>query len=182
MKFPRLNEIDWPRTILLIVAILATVSAVVNWFRPATQITTQQLVPVPQIVEKKIEVPGPVRIKIVEKEVAEKKLPGLKVLDGSNVLTTGEMPPTRSGYITAAVQDAEGNTILQAKEKPLPLFGFPNEREVGIRYGLATRTGPEGQLFARWQFLRAGNIHVGGYGEISTRPDAKVMLEAAYRF
>ena len=75
-----------------------------------------------------------------------------------------------------------GETTIVAKEKPLPLFGFPNEKEVMLRYGLSTRDAYSGNLAAKWQFLRVGNFYVGAYGEIDTRPDAKAMIEVAYKF
>jgi len=184
------SKIDWTRTGLLCVLILAIASMVYNWYRPPNTVTTQQYVPVPQIkqVEKLRTVEVPVeKVVVVEKEKlveVVKYLPAeIKNDPNKQVTASASLGSTRTGYdVLATIDTKTGVSGIVAKEKPLPLLGFPSDVEAGIRYGLSSQQGQGGSVYGRYRFLRVGNAHLGAYGEASTTPEAKVMLDLSYRF
>src|SRR6185369_2256952 len=94
--------------------------------------------------------------------------------DGDKVSTVAVM--------TTPADGSPATVAIVAKEQPPALFGFPAVVELGLRYGLGTRNGQEGNLNARWQFLRVGNLYLGAYGEIGTQPEAKAMIDLSYRW
>jgi hypothetical protein len=173
-----------------IIALIALCSMLWNWYHPQvkTVVTTQyQTVEKEKVVEKirTVKVPGPQEIVTIEKQViVEKlKLPESVANDESKVITgNADIPPSEGGTSVVSVLNTQtGETSIIAKEKPLSLFGFPSDVEAGIRYGLTTH-GQEGDIFARWQFLRVGKVKLGAYSEITTRPEAKAMLETSFKF
>lgn len=188
----KLSDVDWIKTIILICAIIAAVSAVVNWYRPAKMLTTQQFIPVPQIKEitkvQRVTIPGPEKIVVIQKDEAaeELDLPADVVNDPAKQLTaTADIPPSEGGsQCVAVINTTTGESSMIAKEKPLPLFGLPSKWEVGARYGWDTSSNNPnklaGDIHARWQFLRVGPVKAGVYSELNTEPGAKAMIELAW--
>ena len=185
MEAPRLREIG-----LGLVAILALSAAVYSWYRPEKVVNRTEYAKAPEIKEtikiQRVEVPGPERIVTIEKEkvVKELSMPDWIATDKlQQVIATASFPASRSGYNAVALLNTQiGEGQIVAKERPLSLFAFEDYKEAGLRYGLSTQTGQMGELFARWQFLRIGAIHLGAYGEAGSRPEAKAMLEISYQF
>lgn len=191
----RLSNVDWIRTGLAIVAIIAVCSALWNWYHPRTQTVTKteyKTQTEEKVVEKikRITVPGPERIVTIEKPVIVRELglPQSVADDPNQQIVANAETTTEDGDIisSVAIMDAPpgqpATVTIIAKEKPQQLFGFPSNIEAGVRYGLSTKTAQEGNIFARWQFLRIGKVYMGAYGEITTQPNAKAMLEASFRF
>lgn len=178
--------------ILIIISAIAVSSATYNWYHPQvktvttteyrTQIEEKEVVKI-----KRVLVPGPKQIVAIEKEVIVKEL-GIdpvpaegKEIIANAVIDCGDNDTGDMSVVTI-MDTTTGESTIIAKEKPLSLFGFPSDIEAGLRYGFSTKTVQEGNLFARWQFLRVGNAKLGVYGEMSTQPAAKAMLEVAYKF
>ncbi|MDD2899004.1 MAG: hypothetical protein PHI31_09855 [Desulfuromonadaceae bacterium] len=187
MEWLRNNKINAALIVLLLIAIGSTVW---NWYHPKETVsqTQYQALPKEKIVEriKTVKVPGPKEIVTIEKQViVEKlKLPESVASDPNTVITANaEVPPSEGGTsVVTAFNTATGETTIIAKEKPLSLFGFPSNVETGVRYGLTSDGPQQGDIYARWQFLRVGKVYVGTYGEITTQPRARAMLEASFRF
>lgn len=187
MEWLRNNKLT---AILTIIALIALCSMLWNWYHPQvkTVVTTQyQTVEKEKVVEKirTVKVPGPKEIVTIEKQVIVKKLklPESVASNPDTVITgNADVPPSEGGTSIVSVLNTQtGETTIIAKEKPLSLFGFPSNAEAGVRYGLTT-SGQEGDIYGRWQFLRIGKVFVGTYGEITTRPEAKAMMEASFKF
>jgi hypothetical protein len=176
--------------VLGIIAVLAVLSAIYNFRKAPVTVTRDRYTEVPK--EKAVEkirtvtVPGPTKIVTIEKPVIAEKLDmGIDFAEDpeKQAIANADLPPSKAGYSAVAVIDmADGHTVIQAKEKPLPLFGFPSEKEIGLRYGLRSNGLQGGNVYGKWTFLRVGNLYLGAYGEIDTRPEAKAMLDLSYRF
>lgn len=175
--------------ILAVVAVVAVSSATWNFYHPQIKTVTKteyrtQVEEKEVLKIKRVLVPGPTKIVTIEKEVIIRELgidpvPG----DGQEIIANADIECGESGVSAVAIMDTTtGESRIIAKEKPLSLFGFPSDVEAMLRYGLTTRGGQGGSLAARWQFLRVGAFRLGAYGEVTSQPEAKAMLELAYHF
>lgn len=185
------REYDVVKIGLGLLAVAALSSAVWNWYHPKTTTVTRteyQTVEKEKIVEKikTVKVPGPKEIVTIEKIVIVEKLKLPRTIaDNPDIVITGnaDLPPSVGGTsVVSTLNTATGVTEIIAKQKPLPLFGFPSDVELGARYGVSTTEIQAGNIYARWQFLRVGKVHVGAYGELGTRPEAKAMVDVSFKF
>lgn len=178
--------------ILIIISAVAVSSATYNWYHPQTVTVTKteyrtQIEEKEVVKIKRVLVPGPKQIVTIEKQAIVDKLgidpvPG----EGKEIIANAEITcgkdDTPDVSVITIMDTTTGESQIIAKEKPLSLFGFPSNIEAGLRYGLSTQTTQQGDLYARWQFLRIGKIFLGAYGEMTTMPEAKAMLEASFKF
>jgi hypothetical protein len=172
-----------------VVALLAVSSAAWNWYHPQVKTLTKTeyrtVTEEKKVREiKRVMVPGPERIVTIEKKVIVEKL-GIDPIpdEGVEVIANADVEPSEGGTSVVVVMDTTtGESKVIAKEKPLSLFGFPSDVEAMLRYGLTTRGGQAAELAARYQFFRVGKFRLGAYGEVSSQPEAKAMLEVAYKF
>lgn len=177
--------------VLFVVTVVAVSSATYNWYHPQTKTVTRtqyQTVEKEKVVEKirTVRVPGPKEIVTIEKiKIVEKLVLPPSIANDPNQVVTGnaDVPPSEGGTSVVSVLDiSTGETTIVAKEKPLSLFGFPSDVEVGIRYGLSTDTAQQGQVYGRWSFLRVGKLYLGAYADVSTKPEARAMLDISFKF
>lgn len=154
-----------------------------RWYHPTLKPGQPVFQQSQEVIKEKIVIPGPERIKIVDRIITEKKMPGLVIPQDSVVTATADFPSSKGGYVAATVMDSQGNSIIQYEEKPQPFFELPNEREVMLRYGVSSKDGQVGTMAVRWTVLRLGDVRISTYGEVNApRTDAKAMVEASYRF
>ena len=181
--------------LLIFVAILAGAPAIYGWFfRPAPD-APHVFIEAPSAKEvikiKKVFVPVK-QVEVIDKAPASKKLSlpdSIKNDDNKQITVTGEVKPDRNkGDIQAvAVLDTStGKSTMFMKQKYLPLFGFENEKEIGVRYGIAISLAGDiapasAEIFGRWTFARVGAMHLAVYGEASQR-QAQAMIEGSYRW
>jgi hypothetical protein len=182
------REYDVVKIGLALVAVIALCSMVWNWYHPKTNtITTTEYRTVPEerIVTKikRVIVPGPERVVTIEKEAITDKT-GVTIPQGKEAVANADIEPSEGGTSVIAVLDMEtGETNIVAKEKELSLFGFPSDIEAMLRYGTSTQgIGQQAEIAVRYQFLRVGKFKLGAYGELSSQPQGKAMLEVAYKF
>jgi hypothetical protein len=174
--------------VFIVIAAVAVTSATYNWYHPKVKTITQTeyrtVTEQKEVVKiKRVEIPGPVRIITIDKQTIADKLDIHPLADNEHIISNADIPPSESGTSAVTVLNMDtGESKIIAKEKPFSLFGFPSNIEAGLRYGLASQSGQEGELFTRWQFLRIGKIYLGAYGEMTTKPEAKAMLEVSFRF
>lgn len=178
--------------ILSVIALIAIVAATVAWYRAQNQkpVSTVEYIKVPQIKTvtkiKEVKVPGPTQIVTVEKQVVVEKLKlpdWIKTDENKQVIATAEIQPYKGKTNAVAVLDTNtGASEIVAKQVPLPLFDFENEKEIGLRAGINLKGATETGIYGRWSFLRVGNMHLGAYGEANTSGDAKAQVEIGYRF
>lgn len=188
-----LDELKQTKTVLLIiVALLALAAAGYAWYKeqhPET-ISKTQYVGIPQIktVTKIKTVMVPVKeIETVSKSevVAKLKLTDEDVAKNPDkqITTTGVVAAYEGKTNVASVTDTKtGRSEIIAKEEPLPLFGFENKKEIGVRAGYSIKNNQEVDVYGRWDFLRVGKMHLGVYGEANTAGDGKAMLSVGYKW
>ncbi len=176
--------------ILVLLLILATSSALYYWYKAPAAGSGQEYEKPPEIKVvtkiKKVEVPGPERIITIEKQVVVEKL---KLPDwfkndaNEQAIATAEISPYKGKTNAVAVLNTKtGVGQIIAKQEPLPLFGFVNDREIGVRAGVNTDGKPETTVYGKWDFVRVGDVHVGIYGDASSTGQAKVQVGVGYRF
>ncbi|MEW6409572.1 MAG: hypothetical protein AB1488_05605 [Nitrospirota bacterium] len=156
-----------------------------GWYRPSGVYENYIPVKVPKYIQriKTVEVPVEKVVALEKKEVADKLgLP--KSVEGNpekQVLTAGEVPPHEGKTTVTAVMDTKtGITqLLQRQERP-PLIAMRNEFEIGIDYGIGNRA--NFQLFANYDAIRIGKVHLGLHGQINQRGDYMASVRLSYRW
>ncbi len=184
---------DIKNYVLCGVCLLLVIAAAVAWYSRPPVVTTEQYAPLPPIREtvkiKRVNVPGPKEIVTVEKQIVVEKLQLPETISrdaNKQVIATGVVDPYEGKTNVVAVMDtAQGTSEIIAKQQPLPLLAFKNQKELGIRGGIAADkdgAGYRGDVYGRWTFLRVGGIYAAIYGEMSSRPEGKAMLDMSYRW
>ncbi|KAF0218782.1 MAG: hypothetical protein FD174_2565 [Geobacteraceae bacterium] len=184
---------------LVVILLLAASSAWYNWRKPAQTITRTeyQTLRVEEPVEKikLVKVPGPTQIVTIEKKAVADKLDMPWLLDAGQpapvqgkpeelqAVANVDIPKTNSGVSAVAVTNTTtGKTDIVVKEKPLSLFGFPNDIRLMVRYGLSSKCGQKGNLSGQWDFFRIGKLNIGAYADVSTEPEATATVAISYDF
>ena len=176
--------------ILSVLLLIATASSLYHWYKTPAIITQTEYVNVPQIKEvvkiKRVTVPGPARVVTVEKTVIVEKLglpEWISTNDNEQAIATASIDPYKGKTNAVALLNVKtGVGQIVAKREPLPLFGFVNEREIGLRAGINTKAEPETTVYGKWSFARVGNAHIGIYGDASSTGQARVQVEVGFRF
>ena len=71
------------------------------------------------------------------------------------VIYSADLKPSPGGYTTATVLDVQtGEAVTRYTEKSRPLFALGGVTEIGARYGLSTKGGQHGTIYARQDLLR----------------------------
>ena len=175
--------------ILLVLTLSATASAVYFWYhRP--YINSVEYVNVPQIKEvvkiKRVEVHGPERIVTIEKEkiVTKLSLPEwIRTNTDEQAIATAAIEPYRGQTNAVALLNIKtGVGQIVAKQEPLSLFGFVNDREAGVRAGVNIKGEQETTIYGRYDFFRIGRVHVGVYGDASSTGQAKAQVNIGFKF
>jgi hypothetical protein len=176
--------------ILAALLLTATASALYFWYKKPPTVTQTEYVKVPEIKVvtkiKRIEVPGPERIVTLEKTVIVEKLglpEWIKTNADEQAIATAAIEPYRGKTNAVALLNTKtGVGQIIAKREPLPLFGFLNEREIGIRAGVNIKAEPITSIYGRYDFARIGNVQIGVYGDASSDGRATVQVGVGYKF
>lgn len=179
-----------PRHVLLVGLILAAACYFLwTWYRPGPVISTSDYVTAhaPSSTASLAKNLLPVAaVQVLPKAPAIKKLklPAEVANDpSSQILDAVTIPPTRGGATAVTILDTEtGATRTLIKEIPRPFLAFEAGTEVGARYGLTTDGAQQTAIYARRDLLRVGNAYVGLYGEATSRPEARAMLDVSLRW
>jgi hypothetical protein len=179
--------------LIIALLLLIAIAALKAWYGERNKPVVSQIeyVNVPEIREvvkiKKVRVPGPTEIVTIEKEkIVEKlRLPNWFAQNADEqVIATAEIQPYEGITDTVATLNTKtgaGNII--AKQRPLSLFAFENNKEIGARAGYTTDEFKQLiTVFGRWQFFRVGNVHAGLYAEGNSSGEAVGQLELNYRW
>lgn len=173
---------------MLCVLSLLIVSLVMSWYdvpQPTNRKPT--LVPsAPSVEDVPVDTVPAKKVKVLRKKELGKKVPlPPEVSENENKQVTAvvDLPPSRGGTQVMAVTDVEeGSTQIYAKEKPLPLIGFPNSKRIGAAYGTTTHGAPEIKVYGEYTFFRMGEVYLGVQAEVNSRPEAKAFVAVDYRF
>ena len=193
----KVNAWGWLEKVIFIIAALALISCIYNWYKPANPVTTKEYIRVPEEkqvqVIKRVPVPGPTVIQTIEKPViVEKlKLPDWFAADkNEQAIANADLQPSKGGYsVIGTINTQTGKGGIIAKEKERPFFDFPNEKEIGLRAGI-TNNGMGADIYGKWDFVRAGNAYLGAYVEGSATQwtagsntgSGKAMINISYKF
>ena len=161
-------------------------------FRPHTvDVAHDVLVEVPQIKEvtkiQRIKVPIK-EVQVIEKTklVKEVELPEWVKRDANQqVIATGRVMPERDrgeveAVTTLNTQTGESQMLMRQKDRAL--FGLPNEKEIGLGYGINSKGQTGVTIYGRWDVLRIGSVVIHAYGEANQNGDARIEARAGYRF
>lgn len=179
--------------VVVVVLLIGGIGAAIGWYcKPSTVQVQDRFVEVPQIKEvvkiKTVKVPGPKEIHTIEKQTIINTLPlpqAVKDDPNQQVTATGTIEPDRNrGDVeaVATINTATGQGAVFMRQKDRAFLGLPNEKEIGIGYGIDSKGKPGATVYGRWDVLRVGSVVIHAYGEINQTPDARVQLRAGYRF
>jgi hypothetical protein len=177
--------------ILSFLMLVAASSAVYFWYHgqkvPLTTTTYTEAPKIKVVTKiKTIKVPGPTQIVTIEKQVIvdKLKLPDwIKNDADQQTIATAAIPAYKGTTNTVAVINTKtGESQIVAKQEPLPLFGFVNDREIGLRSGIDIKGASESAVYGKWDFARIGPVYIGVYGDANTKGDARIQLSAGFRF
>ena len=176
--------------ILSVLLIVAVGSGLYAWFKKPSTVTQTEYVKVPEIKivkeVKRVEVPGPERIVTLEKEVIVERLhlpEWIKTNKDEQAIATAAIEPYKGKTNAVALLNVKtGVGQIIAKQEPLPLFGFLNEREIGVRAGINIKGEPVTSIYGSWDFARIGNVHIGAFADADSLGQAKAQIKVGYRW
>jgi hypothetical protein len=180
----------WP-WVIGVVALLALISLAANHWWPKKQADTKfgGTAPIPAVANVPVQELPPQRVIVLVKQEVVKKIKDLpddvKNDPKKQITTTADIPPSpNGGSAIAYINTSSGVSNITYKAKPRPFMGLPNDVTVGVRYGVSTKapSGQEGQVYGKWDFFRIGSAYLGAYGEVSTQPAAKAMVDLSMRW
>ena len=139
---------------------------------------------------KRIYVPGPERVQVIEKVVYIDKVPGAltpaTIADNSaHILASAVIPPSAAGGTASAilrVQDGVGVGSIEYKPATPPFFAI--QKEFGVRAGLGTGGLIVGEIYARPARVGPVTVEVRGFAQRMDRSGADFggAVLADYRF
>ncbi|MCE5212124.1 MAG: hypothetical protein LLG40_11265 [Deltaproteobacteria bacterium] len=130
------------------------------------------------------------KIVALDKKTASKKLKlpeEIATDDRKQITATAEIPPYDGKTDVIAVFNTETReTEINARQRPRSFFELINNGAIGARYGYAIGTEADnnmgGDVYARWDILRTGNVVSGVYGELNSSGECKAMITVEYRW
>jgi hypothetical protein len=142
---------------------------------------------------KRVLVPGPTKVEVIEKTVYIEKMPDVLqpatvADDNAHVIASAEIPPYNGKTIATAIletRDGIGRGRIETKQEPIPFFAVKKEFSVSARYMFSGINQVEADLTAKP--FRTGPIEwSGGVGAEVRREDsdlgARLWLGAEYKF
>jgi hypothetical protein len=127
---------------------------------------------------ERIYIPGPERIRTIEKVKYIEKLPGsltpATMADNSaHVIASAKIPPSPAGGTASAIlriQDGVGTGTIEYKPATPPFFAI--QKEFGIRAGMGTGGLVLGELYARPVRVGPVTVEIRGFGKRDDRSGA----------
>ena len=170
---------------LAFIALLAVGSALYSWYNPQVIVTREYVdvkVPVPYKVVSTVTRTIEKIVYLTKTEVVTKEVwPDWFTKDDNKQVTAiGDVPAYKGTTRVASIIDTStGKSSLVQNRLPMSLFGFENEKRIGVRYGF-TDKGTDFLFYGDWTFFRVGSMYFTGYAEAGS--GYKAMLDASYRF
>ena len=158
--------------LLTIFLLMATGSAIYFWYAKPSPVSKTEYIKVPSIktIEKikRVEVPVEKIVTIEKTVIVEKlKLPDWFKNDaGKQAIATATIPPYEGNTSAISIIDTTtGVGEIIAKQEPLSLMSFINQKELYGKFGYTTAKEIQVSIGGRWLFGRIGNIKIGAYAE-----------------
>lgn len=155
----------------------------------APQVTVQPKDPAAKVV--RIEVPGPVRIRVIEKIKYIEKMPDVltpsTVQDNAaHVIASATIPPSTAGGTASAIlrTGPDGVGVGAIEYRPATPKFFALQKEWGVRAGMGTGGLVIGELYARPLRVGPVTVEARGWGKRDDRSGADfgAAVLADYRF
>lgn len=190
-KLTRAFFVKWGLIALLVGFVLAYLRFAPDSMRPwgnAPQVAVQPKDPAAKV--DRIEVPGPVRIRVIEKIKYVDRFPDVltpsTVQDNAaHVIASATIPPSVAGGTASAIlryQDGVGVGAIEYRPAKTPFFAL--QKEFGVRGGVGVGGLILGELYARPARVGPVSIEVRAYGMRTDRSGADfgAAILADYRF
>ena len=180
--------------VLAFLVLLAVSSAVYIWYKTGKNpINTSTYMVAPEIKfkYKTIKVPVKEIVTIEKQTIVEKlKLPDwIRNDTDEQAISTAVIPAYKGTTNAVALLNTKtGVSQIVAKQEPLSLFGFVNEKTIGIRPGIDSKGAMLTTVYGQWDFVRVGNANIGVYSDINfgsnvgQNGDAKIQVNIGYKF
>lgn len=118
---------------------------------------------------KRVLVPGPTKVEVIEKIVYAEKIPDVLqpatvADDNAHVIASAEIPPYNGKTIATAIletRDGIGRGRIETKQEPIPFFAV--KKEFGMRAGAGSGGLIVGEVYARPLRLGPVEVEVRGY-------------------
>lgn len=144
----------------------------------APQPAVQAAEPKPVVKIVRVEVPGPERIRVIEKIKYIEKLPGAltpaTIADNSaHVIASAAIPPSPAGGTASAIlriQDGVGTGSIEWKPATPKFWAI--QKEFGVRAGMGTGGLVLGEAYARPARIGPVTVEVRAYGKRDDRSGA----------
>ena len=144
----------------------------------------------PAVRIERVEVPGPIRIKVIEKKVyvdrfPEALTPSTVQDNAAHVIASATIPPSVAGGTASAIlriQDGVGTGSIEYKPSTPPFLAV--QKEFGVRIGVGTGGLVLGELYARPARVGPITVEVRGFARRDTRSGADfgAAMLADWRF
>lgn len=182
--------------VLALLVLFAVSSAVYIWYKTGKNplnTATYMVAPEIQTVIKIKKVMVPVKeVVTIEKEVIVEKLKlpdWIKNNADEQAISTASIPAYKGDTNAVAILNTKtGVSQIVAKQEPLSLFGFVNEKTIGIRPGIDSKGTMLTSVYGQWDFVRVGSVNIGVYSDINfgsnvgQNGDAKLQINIGYKF
>jgi len=184
--------VKWGLIALCGVAVLSYLRFAPDSLKPwtnAPQVAVQPKDPAAKV--ERVEVPGPVRIRVIEKKVYVDRFPEVltpsTVQDNSaQVIASATIPPSPAGGTASAIlrTGPDGVGVGSIEYRPATPKFFALQKEFGVRAGMGTGGLIIGELYARPLRIGPVTVEIRGFGKRDDRSGADFggAILADYRF
>lgn len=181
-EWTRASLVTWLPIVLLGLAVLAYLRFAPDSMKPWTNAPQPaQQAQEPRVVEKikRVYVPGPERIRTIEKVKYVEKLPGILTPatmadNNAHVIASAKIPPSPAGGIATGIlrygPDNVATGSIEWKPATPPFFAI--QKEFGVRGGMGTGGLILGELYARPVRVGPVTVEVRAYGKRDDRSGA----------
>lgn len=184
--------VKWGLIALLAACALAYLRFAPDSLKPWTNAPTVAVQPKdPAAKVERVEIPGPVMIKVIEKIKYVDRFPDVltpaTVQDNAaHVIASATIPPSSAGGTATAIlrygQDGVGVGAIEYRPAQPPFFAI--QKEFGVRAGMGTGGLVIGEVYARPARLGPVTVEIRAFGKRDDRSGADfgVAILADYRF
>jgi hypothetical protein len=204
----RLAGMGVQRIAIYVIVLLLACSVVYGWFfKPKPQNVIYYTSP-PVIREtvriQKVYVPvgegtaNQGKVQVLDKQAVIKAIPTLppdvKEDSRQQITSTATITPYEGKTnVVNVIDTSTGVSRMLAHQEKLPFMSIESDGEIGARIGyvagVSSSPSMGGNVYVKYDFLRVGPIHTGGYAEAGYYPmrkdnqaEAKVMIQVSRRF
>ncbi len=161
--------------LIIFILLLALLSMIYAWYteRNKPQLVKTEYVTVEKVKEvekwKKVYVPGPNMLVTIPRETitTEMNMPPWFIGDSNeHAISSGVIPPYKGKTnVIGTLNTKTGKGNIIAKQVPLPLLGFVNEKKLYGKVGMSTNSEIQATVGGQWNFVRTGNFEYGFFAE-----------------